>query len=321
MIWLTWRQFRAQAAITYGAVAVLALLLAATGPGLLRQYHADPARFLTVISGADRTLYIVGWLGVLALPVLVGMFWGAPLVTRELDAHTQLLTWTLTTRWRWLAAKLGVIGLAAVIAAGLASLALSWWASPIDTAIAAAKGLPAPGLLVFPRLSREVFDSRGVVPVGYTLFAFVLGVTIGTVVRRTLTAVALVLGIFVVVQLGMSIAVRPLLNHPRPAGCSRPAPCSSGSPSARPPACRRPRTSGTSGSRPARAGTRLAACSPTRSSALLGGRTPSRRSAAAGAPAASVPCPVASGSAHPTRPRAWAAGTPAAGLLSSRTHP
>jgi hypothetical protein len=57
-----------------------------------------------------------GSLGVaaLAVPGLIGMFWGAPLAARELETGTFRLAWTQSvTRARWLAAKLGVAGLAA----------------------------------------------------------------------------------------------------------------------------------------------------------------------------------------------------------------
>jgi hypothetical protein len=214
MIWLTWRQFRAQGAVLFGAIAVLAAALAVTGPPLARHYRADPARFLTGISGADSALYLVGTLAVLAVPVIIGLFWGAPLVTRELDAGTQRLAWTLTTRTRWLAAKLGLTGLAAVAAGGLLSLAVTWWAGPIDAAIARAPGLPGPGLLVFTRLSREIFDSRGIVPVGYAAFAFALGVTVGVLTRRTLPAMASFLPAFIAVQVIMAVGVRPALIAP-----------------------------------------------------------------------------------------------------------
>jgi hypothetical protein len=213
-MWLTWRQFRTQAAAVYGAIAVFTALLAATGPQLARQYRTDPGSFLHDISGTYRALYVLGILMVLAVPVLIGLFWGAPLVTRELDAGTHRLIWTQTTRTRWLLAKLGLTGLAAVAAGGLLSLAVTWWASPIDTAIADVRGLPAPGLLVFTRLSREIFDSRGIAPLGYAAFAFVLGVTIGVVVRRLLPAMAIFLVIFAVTQVVMSVAVRPSLSNP-----------------------------------------------------------------------------------------------------------
>jgi hypothetical protein len=214
MIWLTWRQFRTQAAVIYGAIAALAAALAATGPQLARHYRADPGRFLSGVSSVDSALYLLSALAVLAVPVIVGLFWGAPLVTRELDAGTQRLAWTLTTRTRWLLTKLGLTGLAAIAASGLVSLAVTWWASPIDAAIASSRGLPGPGLLVFTRLSREIFDSRGIVPLGYAAFAFVLGVTIGVVTRRTLPAMAIFLPVFIAAQVIMAVGVRPGLIAP-----------------------------------------------------------------------------------------------------------
>jgi hypothetical protein len=214
MIWLTWRQFRTQAAVLFGAIAVLAAALAVTGPPLAAHYRADPGRFLSGVSGPDSALYLVSALAVLAVPVVIGLFWGAPLVTRELDAGTHRLAWTLTTRTRWLAAKLGVTGLVAIAAGGLLSLAVTWWASPIDAAIARTRGLPGPGLLVFTRMSREVFDSRGIVPLGYAAFAFVLGVMIGIITARTLPAMALFLPAFIAAQVLMAVAVRPALIAP-----------------------------------------------------------------------------------------------------------
>ena len=44
------------------------------------------------------------------------------------------LAWTQSvTRTRWLAVKLGVVGLASVAVAGLFSLMVTWWSSPLDT--------------------------------------------------------------------------------------------------------------------------------------------------------------------------------------------
>lgn len=214
MIWLTWRQFRTQAAVVFGAVAIVLAALAATGPHLAHLYQARGNRFLDGLGGLETNLYLITVLAQLALPALIGMFWGAPLVTRELDAGTHRLAWTLTTRTRWLVAKLGLIGLAAMAAAGLLSLAVTWWAGPIDKAIAAKNGAPGPGFLLFPRLAPEVFDSRGIAPIGYAALFFVLGVTIGIVVHRTLPAMAILGVLFVVIQITMSMAVRPQLTAP-----------------------------------------------------------------------------------------------------------
>ncbi len=71
----------------------------------------------------------------LAVPGLIGMFWGAPLIAREFETGTFRLAWTQgVTRTRWLAAKLSVAGLAAIAASELFSLMLNWWASPIHKA-------------------------------------------------------------------------------------------------------------------------------------------------------------------------------------------
>jgi ABC-type transport system involved in multi-copper enzyme maturation permease subunit len=214
MIWLTWRQFRAPAVTLYALLVLLAAALAGTAPKLAQDYRTQGGSFLNNISGGDTALYVIGILALLAVPALIGMFWGAPLITRELDAGTYRLAWTLVPRRRWLTVKLAVIGLAAMAAAGLLSLVVSWWASPIDSAIAARDGRPGAGIFLFSRLETIVFDARGVVPVGYAAFAFVLGVVLGVLVRRTLPAMALLLASFVAVQAVMGLAVRPQLFAP-----------------------------------------------------------------------------------------------------------
>ena len=56
----------------------------------------------------------------LAVPALLGIFWGAPLVARELETGTYRLAWTQSvTRTRWLAVKVALVGLASVAVAGL----------------------------------------------------------------------------------------------------------------------------------------------------------------------------------------------------------
>ncbi|RKN43130.1 transporter [Streptomyces hoynatensis] len=220
MIWLTWRQFRTQAAVVLGALLLLGACLAVTGPGLAHDYAArgggaqGATDFLEQVDGTGTTLYLVGSLTVLLLPALLGMFWGAPLITRELDAGTHRLVWTHTGRTRWLAAKLGVVGLGAMAACGLTALAMTWWAAPIDRATAALEGRPGPSVFTFARLHPLMFDMRGVAPFGYAAFAFLLGVTIGLLVRRTLPAMALLLAAFTLTQVFMATSVRPHLMTP-----------------------------------------------------------------------------------------------------------
>ena len=118
MIWLTWRQFRAQAAAVYVAVAAFAVVLAITGPRLLRLSRAYPDSVFDQLTRTDQHFYNAGLVALALAPAIVGAFWGAPMVARELESGTHRLVWNQTvTRTRWLATKLGVTVLAAVACA------------------------------------------------------------------------------------------------------------------------------------------------------------------------------------------------------------
>ena len=208
MIWLTWRQFRTQAAAVYAAVAAAAVVLAITGPRLADLARID-ANVYDRLTNADRNLFFAGIVVMAVAPALIGAFWGAPLVARELEAGTHRLVWNQSvTRTRWLATKLAVTALAASAAVGALTLAVSWWSEPIDGALSSTHGgLPS-------RLTPVAFAMRGIVPVGYTVFALVLGVALGIVLRRPLPAMALTLAIFAFVQIAMPLWVRPHLITP-----------------------------------------------------------------------------------------------------------
>ena len=46
------------------------------------------------------------------VPAVIGIFWGAPMIAREIEAGTYRLVWTQSiTRTRWLVSKLGVAGI------------------------------------------------------------------------------------------------------------------------------------------------------------------------------------------------------------------
>jgi hypothetical protein len=221
VIWLTWRQFRAQAWAALAALAVVAVALGITGPGLANMYDASgiagcaahgncgplTQAFLTELahSGADNVLLRLGPLLLFAVPGLLGMFWGAPLVTRELETGSFRMVWNQSiTRTRWLAVKLALVGLATMAVAGLLSLAEAWWYGPVLN-------------LSLNRLSAGTFGGSGIVPVGYAAFAFTFGVAAGIVIRRTVPA------------MGLACSARP--------ESSRSATRRSPSPSASPSAC------------------------------------------------------------------------------------
>jgi hypothetical protein len=216
MIWLTWRQFRASAAMTAAALALLAAILAVTGPDLADEYSSgiaactnqggDCSNFVDQFFRDHRGGFLAATAVVLVLPALIGLFWGAPLMARELEAGTHRLVWTQSiTRTRWLAVKLGLVGLAAVTAAGLGSLAVDWWSDPLDKS----------AFEQFPRMEPLLFGTRGIVPIAYAAFAFALGVTVGMLVRRTLPAMAITLAVFVALQVAMPPLVRAHLIPPK----------------------------------------------------------------------------------------------------------
>ncbi len=69
------------------------------------------------------------------VPALIGVFWGAPLIARELETGTHRLAWNQSvTRTRWLATKLVIVGAAAAVTVGLLSWAVTSWAHHIDDA-------------------------------------------------------------------------------------------------------------------------------------------------------------------------------------------
>jgi hypothetical protein len=210
MTWLTWRQFRIQAITVYAGILVVAVVLAGVGRKLLDLSTADPDAALRDITDTQAVLYFVGTAAVALLPAIIGAFWGAPLITRELEAGTHRLVWNQSvTRTRWLAVKLLFIGATAMAAAALLSLVFTWWAAPIDrlAELVGDSGLPTP-------ISPWLFDSRGIAPAGHAAFAFVLGVTVGVLIRRTVPAMAVTLAIFVAVQIAVPMWVRPHLIPP-----------------------------------------------------------------------------------------------------------
>jgi hypothetical protein len=202
MIWLTWRQFRAQFAAVAAVAVAFALVLAGTGRRLadIAATYRDVFDHLTA---NDRHLFYAGIVVIAVAPVVIGVFWGAPLVARELEAGTHRLAWTQSvTRTRWLATKLGVTVLAAAAAVGVLTLAVTWWSQPLDGALSSTHGsLPA-------RLTPVSFAMRGIVPIGYAVFAVVLGATLGAVLRRTLPAMAVTLAVVVFVQIAVPTWVR-----------------------------------------------------------------------------------------------------------------
>jgi hypothetical protein len=202
MTWLVWRQYRAQGAIASVLLAAAAAVMLVDGFQMASRWHS----MLVTCAGNGACLQqqsLVG--GVLSdlpyisliVPVVLGMLWGAPLVAHELESRTSDFAWAQSvTRTRWLTVKAGWLLLAAAACGGALAALTTWWSGPINAWQGSAF---EPGQ----------FDTQGIVPIGYAVFAMALGIAAGTVARRTLPAIAVVLGGFIALRLVISDLLRP----------------------------------------------------------------------------------------------------------------
>jgi hypothetical protein len=207
---LAWLQARTQTLVTAALLAALAIPAAVTGVHLAHLFdqlvrHCAPNndcglainRFLSHDTFMDHALDIVAR----AVPALLGLFWGAPLLAREFETGTYRLAWTQSvTRSRWLITKLALGAAATVVIAGLLTLTVTWWYTSRDQ---------VPGANPY-----AVLDRRDIAPIAYAAFAFAAGALTGAVIRRTLPAMAATLGVFVFVRVAISTWIRPHLLAP-----------------------------------------------------------------------------------------------------------
>ncbi|GAA2729724.1 hypothetical protein [Actinocorallia aurantiaca] len=219
MIWLTWRQHRKQVLYTLIALAALAAVLVPTGLAMHGRFEDTGLKaclaglggesLIAQTESADKcqmlahefqqkysSLSFVAVLFVI-LPVFVGVFFGAPLVARELEEGTHRFAWTQgVSRTRWALAKFGLVGGFTLLVAVVYALGVSWWFAPLVAAIGSRMGYLA-------------FDVQGVVPVAYTLFAVALGVFAGVYQRKVLPAMGVAVGGFAAVRIGIELLARP----------------------------------------------------------------------------------------------------------------
>jgi hypothetical protein len=194
VIWVTWRQHRAQAAV--GAVVFAAVATGLLIVGTVARIRARSLDLPACLSaqrdceGALEKLHgyfhtIPPFTGALVvLPILAGMFWGAPLVSREYEAGTHRLAWTQSVSpLRWITTKLVLI-FAVVTAAALAISVLALWAlSPL---------MPAFG----GRFNSTWYDIQGIVPVACMVFALSVGIAASALIRRTIPAMAVTILVY-----------------------------------------------------------------------------------------------------------------------------
>ncbi|MHB8340861.1 MAG: ABC transporter permease subunit [Mycobacteriales bacterium] len=204
-----WLQSRTQTLGSGALLAVLALIAAITGVQIAHVYSSlvpgcqalgDCQSALSRYASQGHFLDHAFTLLMNIAPALLGIFWGAPLVARELESGTFRLAWTQSvSRPRWLVTKLALVGSATAVAAGLLTLTVTWWERGFD---------------IVGANQYANFDIRDLAPIGYALFAFAFGALAGAVIRRTVPAMAATLAVFAGVRTAVGVWVRPHLFAP-----------------------------------------------------------------------------------------------------------
>lgn len=208
MSWLLWRQHRRQGGFALGVLAAFGVLLWITGVDMAHTYRAALADCTASRTCGELQLF-QGWGPLFNLvnftalvPVLVGVFWGATVVGRELEAGTNRLVWTQSvTRSQWLRSKIALLLISSTAVGAAVAALVTWWSRTSNS-------------LHQNRFDGLPFDIQGVAPIGYTLFAAALGLACGVLWRRTLPAIATTLGVFFVVRLVVESWVRPHYRTP-----------------------------------------------------------------------------------------------------------
>ncbi|SFR29864.1 ABC-2 family transporter protein [Lentzea waywayandensis] len=204
MIWASFRLQRVQLLTLLGVLVVGAGVLV-----LLRSNMVDAitsaqltqcaARGGSACASDAQNVFLADWSNlfqiarilIIVMPILIGVFIGAPLFAQELENGTHVLAFTQSvSRTRWMLSKLVVALVPALVVVVVLQYLVWWWLTAAGTLGPRVNGAWNP----------VNFGIDHVSPIAYTLFAFALGAFIGVVSRRTLVAMTAAFGVFVAVR-------------------------------------------------------------------------------------------------------------------------
>jgi hypothetical protein len=223
LTWVTWRQHRPAltgAAVFLGLVSLYLLIMglqinhayaivAACHPAssgtcqqlahsFTQEYWGGGGTGALSAGGAQTVSSLM-----LVVPVLLGVFLGAPLLARELETGTFRFAWTQGCgRVRWAVSKL--VLLAAVVTAVTWAFTelFSWYyhAFLVDGQVS--------------RLLPLAFGLLGIAFAAWTLAAFAIAVFYGALIRRTLPAMAATLATWTFLAIGTAVGLRQHYQAP-----------------------------------------------------------------------------------------------------------
>ncbi|MEV7991287.1 hypothetical protein AB0O67_05050 [Streptomyces sp. NPDC086077] len=211
-VWLVWRQHRAAFWTGAGLLAALAVFVVVQRAEMVAYiethdlvgcvYDSPDPRCEGVNAFRGRFYDLLHYTGLVTsfAPLIIGVFLGAPLLSREIENGTYLLSRSQSvSRARWFAYKLGVPALVTLVGTGVLSALYTWWWKPADNMLKGMHWYDSPP-----------FDNVGVVPVAMALLALVTGAVVGMVVRRTVAAMVVTCALCIAGWVGLNF-LRPLL--------------------------------------------------------------------------------------------------------------
>lgn len=211
MTWVGWRLQRTETFVTAVVLAALAIVLVPQGLHMASAFASGglaactaaktPACGLVVSTFLERFSFVRGVLDWLRLvPGVIGVLLAAPLVL-ELENGTYRMAWTQSvTRGRLVTARLAVAGTSALLAAGAFAVLVTWSRGPLDRLVG--------------RMDSSVFDTEGIAPVGWALFALGLAFAIGVLSRRTGASLVAGFAAWVGCRIWIDTEIRPHYVQP-----------------------------------------------------------------------------------------------------------
>lgn len=207
MIWVGWRQQRAETLIAVAALALLAAVAIPVGVHMASVYaheglaacsgNGQPSSACGVelpsFMSRFNVLNILFTFATLLAPI-AALLMAAPFVL-DLDNGTYRLFWTQSiTRRRWIVTKLALSVAGVVLVGGLLSILASWALGPLDH--------------LNGRIGTNTYDVEGIVPIAYALFTLGVAIAIGSLWRRGVPSLLSSFGVYVVVRAVMDSGLR-----------------------------------------------------------------------------------------------------------------
>ncbi|MFI1307108.1 ABC transporter permease [Streptomyces sioyaensis] len=216
LVWLVWRQHRLVLGVLLTAAVggtVWCAVLRGRMAGFIDAHHIAGCSQISLVARCSGTQGAVNAfrdaysssmtlveMGLVLLPVLIGLFLGAPLIARELEAGTHQLVLTQSVGpVRWLAAKVALPAAIVCAATTLLSAAFTWLWQVGGDEVSGSYWYSTGG-----------FHSLGPVPVAYSLLGLAIGLLTGLLLRRTVVSMGVTLAATALVQYAF-MQLRPYL--------------------------------------------------------------------------------------------------------------